>query len=43
MKLTVLTENNTYIDQYYLGVPGLCYYLENGEADSYRAPLFPGF
>lgn len=31
MKLTVLTDNNTYIDQYYLGEPGLCYYLEDGE------------
>ena len=28
MKLTVLTDNNTYIDQYYLGEPALCFYIE---------------
>lgn len=31
MKLTVLTDNNTYIDQYYLGEPALCFYIEDGE------------
>ena len=31
MKLTVLCDNNTFIDQYYLGEPALCFYLENGE------------
>ena len=30
MKLTVLTDNNTYIDQYYLGEPGVSYYIEDG-------------
>lgn len=29
MKLTVLTDNNTYIDQYYLGEPALCFYIED--------------
>ena len=29
MKLTVLCDNNTFIDQYYLGEPALCFYLEN--------------
>lgn len=28
MKLTVLVDNNTYIDQYYLGEPALSYYIE---------------
>ena len=28
MKLTVLLDNNTYIGEYYLGEPGLCYYIE---------------
>ena len=28
MKLTVLTDNHTYIDQYYLGEPALCFLLE---------------
>ncbi len=31
MKLTVLTDNNTYIDQYYLGEPAVCYLLEDGD------------
>ncbi|MBQ6532033.1 MAG: MBL fold metallo-hydrolase [Solobacterium sp.] len=31
MKLTVLVDNNTYIDQYYWGEPGLCIYLEDGD------------
>ena len=31
MKLTVLVDNNTYIDQYYLGEPAVCYYIEDGE------------
>ena len=30
MKLTVLCDNNTYIDQYYLGEPALCFYIEDG-------------
>ncbi|MBO5570895.1 MAG: MBL fold metallo-hydrolase, partial [Clostridia bacterium] len=30
MKLTVLTDNNTYIDQYFLGEPAVCYLLEDG-------------
>ena len=31
MKLTVLTENNTIIDRYYLGEPALCFYIEEAE------------
>lgn len=31
MKLTVLVDNNTYIDEYYYGEPGVCYYIEDGE------------
>jgi 7,8-dihydropterin-6-yl-methyl-4-(beta-D-ribofuranosyl)aminobenzene 5'-phosphate synthase len=31
MKLTVLVDNNTYIDQYYLGEPAVCYLIEDGE------------
>ena len=30
MKLTVLTDNNTYIDKYYYGEPALSYYIEDG-------------
>lgn len=30
MKLTVLVDNNTYIDKYYLGEPALSYYIEDG-------------
>ena len=29
MKLTVLVDNYTLIDQYYVGEPGVCYYIEN--------------
>lgn len=29
MKLTVLVDNNTYIDRYFLGEPGLSYYIED--------------
>lgn len=29
MKLTVLTDNNTYIDRYYLGEPAVSYYIED--------------
>lgn len=31
MKLTVLVDNNTYIDQYFLGEPAVSYYIESGE------------
>lgn len=31
MKLTVLTDNSTIIDRYYLGEPALCFYLEDGD------------
>ena len=31
MKLTVLVDNNTYIDRYYLGEPALCCYVEDGD------------
>ena len=31
MKLTVLADNNTYIDKYYLGEPALSFYIEDGE------------
>ena len=30
MKLQILTDNNTFIDQYYLGEPGASYYIEAG-------------
>jgi 7,8-dihydropterin-6-yl-methyl-4-(beta-D-ribofuranosyl)aminobenzene 5'-phosphate synthase len=30
MKLTVLVDNNTYIDQYYCGEPAVSYYIEDG-------------
>lgn len=31
MQLTVLVDNNTLIDRYYLGEPGVAYYLEDGD------------
>lgn len=31
MKLKVLEDNNTFIDMYYLGEPGVSYYIEDGE------------
>ena len=31
MKLTVLVDNNTLIDRYYIGEPGLCFYIEDGD------------
>lgn len=31
MKLTVLADNNTLIDQYYCGAPTICYYIEDEE------------
>lgn len=30
MKLKVLEDNNTFIDEYYLGEPGVSYYIEDG-------------
>ena len=30
MKLTVLVDNNTFIDKYFYGEPGLCFYIEDG-------------
>ena len=32
MKLTVLIDNNTYIDEYYIGEPALSYYIEDGNS-----------
>ena len=32
MKLTVLEDNNTYIDMYYLGEPAVSYYIEDDDA-----------
>lgn len=32
MKLTVLVDNNTYIDRYYLGEPALSFYIEDGDS-----------
>ena len=32
MKLKVLIDNNTYIDQYYFGEPGLSYLIETDDA-----------
>lgn len=31
MKLTVLIDNNTYIDMYYLGEPAVSYFIEDGD------------
>ena len=31
MKLTVLVDNNTYIDRYYYGEPAVSFYIEDGE------------
>ena len=31
MKLTVLMDNHTYIDEYYLGEPAVSYLIEDGE------------
>lgn len=31
MRLKVIVDNNTYIDEYYWGEPGVCYYIEDGE------------
>ena len=31
MKLTVLCDNNTYIDSYLVGEPALSFYIENGK------------
>ena len=31
MKLKVLVDNNTYIDQYFCGEPALSFYIEDGE------------
>lgn len=31
MKLTVLVDNNTFIDEYYLGEPAVSYYIEDGD------------
>jgi len=31
MKLTVLVDNNTLIDRYFLGEPGVCYFIETGD------------
>lgn len=32
MQLTVIVDNNTFIDQYYVGEPAVCYYIEDGES-----------
>ncbi|NLE61106.1 MAG: MBL fold metallo-hydrolase, partial [Planctomycetes bacterium] len=31
MKLTVLLDNNTLIDRYFLGEPAVSYYMEDGD------------
>lgn len=31
MRLTVLVDNNTFIDEYYVGEPALSYYIEDGD------------
>ena len=33
MKLTVLVDNNTFIDEYYFAEPAVCYYIEDTSAD----------
>ncbi len=40
MKLQVLVDNNTYIDEYYLGEPGVSYYIE---ADNKRILFDTGY
>jgi 7,8-dihydropterin-6-yl-methyl-4-(beta-D-ribofuranosyl)aminobenzene 5'-phosphate synthase len=40
MKLTVLVDNNTYIDQYYLGEPAVCYLIERRTDDSAGCGVF---
>ena len=30
VKITVLTDNNTFIDRYFLAEPGLSFYIEEG-------------
>lgn len=42
MKLSVLVDNNTYIDQYYCGEPAVSYYIEVDEfgRDFYHYRLF---
>ncbi|SBV99015.1 conserved hypothetical protein [uncultured delta proteobacterium] len=32
MRLVVLADNNTLIDNYYMGEPAVCYYIEDGDA-----------
>lgn len=39
MKLVVLADNNTYIDQYYLAEPALSIYIENGEKKYLLIPV----
>ena len=31
MRLKVIIDNNTNIDEYYWGEPGVCYYIEDGK------------
>mgnify|MGYP003304883644 CR=1 FL=1 len=31
MKLTILVDNNTFIDMYYLGEPAVSYYIEDND------------
>lgn len=38
MKLVVLADNNTYIDQYYLAEPALSIYIENGGKNIFLIP-----
>lgn len=33
MKLTILVDNNTFIDRYFFGEPGLCYFIEDGDTN----------
>jgi len=40
MRITVLTDNNTYIDKYYLGEPAVAYYIE---ADSRKILFDTGY
>jgi len=39
MKLTVLVDNNTFIDRYYCGEPALCFYLEDEKQRFYSIPV----
>ena len=40
MKLTILCDNNSIIDNYYLAEPALSFLVEDGKSNSFRYWLF---